>query len=292
MKSAIVNLVHLSLLLFLSSLIMFLTVSAQTGETNSMDVEGLALLVNTFPSLKVYSEGDPCKAYSWVKCSSDDTPRVTAINLGYMPSVIQGAVELPDFSAMDLYLTGNYNLILLDFPDFVANFPKLKVLYLAGISLSGTVPTSLKKRSDNQMLTLMLPTLIINWCYSDEDECPNETDGGTSTTSSTPTPLKKSRKKKTVSIVLGTIIPIFAIFWAIVGFLAINHQKRKAAAAAGQMNETPGSGTPTNADTMSPNIPSLPGVNYQDPGIAAQNIMPDDHQEVNIDEQIHPAVQA
>ncbi|KAI3852982.1 hypothetical protein MKX03_027388, partial [Papaver bracteatum] len=78
MKSANVNLVHLSLLLFLSSLIMFLTVSAQTGETNSMDVEGLALLVNTFPSLKVISKGDPCKAYSWVKCSSDDTPRVTA----------------------------------------------------------------------------------------------------------------------------------------------------------------------------------------------------------------------
>ncbi|KAI3942157.1 hypothetical protein MKW98_003756 [Papaver atlanticum] len=84
----------------------------------------------------------------------------------------------------------------------------------------------------------------------------------------------------------------FVIFWAIVGFLAINHQKRKAAAAAGQMNETPGPATPTNANTMSPNIQSLPRVNYQDPGFAAQNIMPDDHQGVNIDQQIHPAVQA
>ncbi|KAI3852981.1 hypothetical protein MKX03_027387 [Papaver bracteatum] len=136
---------------------------------------------------------------------------------------------------------------------------------------------------DNKTLQLMLPALGL--CFSDEDVCPPQketgtgignspgtgeetsprTDGETSTTSFTPTPTK-SRKKKTVPIALGTGIPIFVIFWAIVGFLAINHQKRKAAAAAGQTNG-----------------------NFQDLEGAAENILPDD-QGVNTDRQTHPTV--
>ncbi|MCL7040857.1 hypothetical protein MKW94_007790, partial [Papaver nudicaule] len=129
----------------------------------------------------------------------------------------------------------------------------------------------------------------ITLCYSDEDVCqvdtgtgtgtgtsPAGTDEGTSTgddglttTSFTPKPAK-GRKKKTTGIAVGTGIPIFVIFWAIVAFLAINHQKKKAA-AAGKMNATSGQ----------------PGVNLPDVESAAQNIFPDDHG-VNTDQQTHP----
>ncbi|KAI3992288.1 hypothetical protein MKX01_030009 [Papaver californicum] len=259
MKSAYVNLVRLLSVLSLSFLL-FLTVSAQTdstvtGETNSSDAMAIQLLVDTFFGLPALSVGDPClpEPYSWVKCSSDDTPRITEINLHN--SIV--GTDLPDFSAMDalekIDLGANI-LLAMEFPDFLANFPKLKVLYLVGTSIFGTVPTSLKKRSDSKTLKLMLPATGL--CFSDEDVCPAETETGTetgietspgtdeetSTTSFTPT-RTKSRKKKTVPIALGTGIPIFVIFWAVVGFLAS----------------------------------------------AAQNILPDD-QGINTDGQTHPTV--
>ncbi|KAI3831715.1 hypothetical protein MKX03_021681 [Papaver bracteatum] len=270
-----VNLARLVSVLSLSSLL-FLTVSAQTdetsstvtGETNSTDVLAIQLLVDTF-SIYV-AESDPCLPvpHSWIKCSSDDTPRVTE-------------------------------------------------MYLVGTSIYGTVPTSLKKRSDNKTLTLMVSGLDV--CYSDEDVCPtktvtgkgkgtspagtdeetspgtdNETSQGTSeenslsgtdeeksATSLTSTP-PKSGKKKTTPIVLGTLIPFFVIFAAVVGFLATKHQKRKAAAAAGLMNGK----MPMNGNTMSPN-PLLPGMNLQDIENVSQNVLPED-QGANTDQHRHP----
>ncbi|KAI3942159.1 hypothetical protein MKW98_003758 [Papaver atlanticum] len=312
-----VNLARLVSVLSLSSLL-FLTVSAQTdetsstvtGETNSTDVDIFSIYV---------AEGDPCLPvpHSWIKCSSDDTPRVTEINLH--DSTLVGT-DIPDFSAMDalekIDLGANI-LLAAEFPDFLANFPKLKVLYLVGTSIYGTIPTSLKKRSDNKTLTLMLSGLDV--CYSDEDVCPtktvtgkgkgtppagtdeetspgtdNETSQGKSeetsstgtdeeksATSLTSTP-PKSGKKKTTPIVLGTLIPLFVIFTAIVGFLATRHQKRKATAAAGLMNGT----MPMHGNTMSPN-PLLPGMNLQDIENAAQNNFPDD-QGANTNQHTHP----
>ncbi|KAI3877645.1 hypothetical protein MKW92_017703 [Papaver armeniacum] len=321
-----VNLARLVSVLSLSSLL-FLTVSAQTddetsstvtGKTNSTDVLAIQLLVDTF---SIYVVGDdPCLPipHSWIKCSSDDTPRVTEIDLHEYGL---SGTEVPDFSAMDalekIDLGANI-LLAAEFPDFLANFPKLKVLYLVGTSIYGTVPTSLKKRSDSKTLTLMLSGLDV--CYSDEDVCPTktvtgkgkgtspagtdeETSPGTDTaetsqgtseetsssgtddeksaTSLTSTP-PKSGKKKTTPIVLGTLIPLFVIFSAIVGFLATRHQKRKAAAAAGLMNGT----KPMHGNTMSPN-PLLPGMNLQDLENAAQNILPDD-QGANTDQHTRP----
>ncbi|KAI3906742.1 hypothetical protein MKW92_037156 [Papaver armeniacum] len=293
MESANVNIIRLLSVLSLSSLL-FLTVSAQTdetnstvtGETNSDDVLAMKSLVDTY-GFVLDRVGDPClpTPYSWISCSSDDTPRITEINLH--GSLRFGGSPMPDISAMDalekLDIGGN-TLWNIEFPDFLADFPKLKVLYLVGTPFYGTVPMSLKKRSDNKTLKLMLPATGL--CFSDEAVCPAQTETGTGTgnspgtdgetspgtveeasTTNSFTPTRtKSSKKKTLPIALGTGIPIFVIFWAIVGFLAINHQKRKAAAAAGQTNG-----------------------NFQDLEGAAENILPDD-QGVNTDRQTHPTV--
>ncbi|KAI3847473.1 hypothetical protein MKW92_048921 [Papaver armeniacum] len=303
MKSANVNLVRL-LSVFSFASILFLTVSAQidkrnptrTRKTNSTD--GILLLFFFLRAVSV--GGDPCLPvrYSWVKCSSDDTPRVTEINLAGKSS----GSFLPDFSAMDALEKidlSNSLLYGMEFPDFLANFPNLKVLNLERVPWRGTVPTSLKKRSDNGTLKLTLSPKLTKMCYSDKDVCPPGTeieagigtDGETFTTSfdGMPSRKRKSRKKKSVPILVGIII--FVIFWGVVGVFITNRRKRKASAAAGQMNETTGLGVPSNTNTMSPS-PLLPGVNYQDPRIATRNIMPEDHLGVKVDQKMRLAVPA
>ncbi|RZC82139.1 hypothetical protein C5167_044925 [Papaver somniferum] len=299
MRSTNGNLVHLlSVILFFSSLFI-LKGSAKTGETNSSDVETLALFNFDIPAGE-----DPClpTPLSWLECSSDDTPRITALNLG--DAGLYGAI--PDFSAMDALeiIDLSDNLFSEEFPDFFANFPKLKVLNLAYNSFYGTIPTSL---SNNKKLELTLTGMESLLCYSDEDTC--ETDTGTETSPGTNdgtptrtygliptgyTPRKtKSHKKKTVPIVLGTLIPIFLIFWAIVGLLVVNHQKKKAAAEQKNGAHAPGKQVHRNEmedNTQSPN-PLLPEneMKYQDPGLAAENVIPD-HHEVDIDQQAYPTV--
>ncbi|KAI3987127.1 hypothetical protein MKX01_036917 [Papaver californicum] len=287
LRSTNVNLVHFLLVLSFSTSLFILRVSAQTGETNSTDVETLALFID------IPNGDDPClpKPLSWVECSSDDTPRITALNLGN--AGLYGAI--PDFSAMDALeiIDLSNNLFIEEFPDFFANFPKLKVLNLAYNSFYGTIPTSL---SNNKKLELTLTGMEPLLCYSDEDTCETDTgtNEGTSTRTNGLTPTSstrtqtKSRKKKTVPIVLGTLIPIFLIFWAIVGLLAVKHQKKKA--AAGQKNGAPMPGKPMHEITQSPN-PLLPEneMKYQNPEIAAENVIPE-HHEVDIDQQAHPTV--
>ncbi|KAI3833405.1 hypothetical protein MKX03_029602 [Papaver bracteatum] len=229
MRSTKGNLVHFLLVVLFFSSLFILKGSAQTGETNSTDVETLAKFID------MSSGDDPClpTPLSWVECSSDDTPRITAL------------------------LTGSEPLL----------------------------------------------------CYSDEDTC--ETDTGTETDTSpgtnegtptrtygltptnfAPTPTR-NRKKKTVPIVLGTVIPVFLIFWAIVGLLAVNHQKKKAAAEKKNGAHAPGKpmhGNEMEANTQSPN-PPLPEneIKNHDSGLADENVIPDHHQ-VDIDQQAHPTV--
>ncbi|KAI3877643.1 hypothetical protein MKW92_017701 [Papaver armeniacum] len=232
MNSTNVNLVRFLLVLSLSSLL-FLTVSAQqnstvTGKTNSADVVAIKLLVDTF--FIQASTGDPClpKPFSWVNCSSGDTPRVKELNLAQMLS----GSHLPDFIAMDALEKIDLSLntrLTIEFPDFLANFPKLKVLNLAAVPWSGTVPTSLLERSENKTLNLTLSSWGTNLCYSDEDVCPKETSGGTPILRFNPPP----RKKNTVSIVLGILIPVFLIIAIISGFLAYKRKRKAASAAAG-----------------------------------------------------------
>ncbi|KAI3877648.1 hypothetical protein MKW92_017706 [Papaver armeniacum] len=292
MKSPNVNLVHFISVLSLSSLL-FSTVSALTdetnstvtGHTNSKDVEGIQVLLDAYPMLEYLAtddeneSDDPClpiTKYSWTNCTSDDTPRITALYeiLDFLEQCSNA--DLPDFSVMDALeiIDLSDNFLSHEFPDFLADFPKLKVLNLANNYLTGTVPTSLRKKSKEKTLKLTLTgELMTELCYSDQDVCPTaagtKPSQGTDEETSTTTP---SSKNKTTPIVLGILIPIFLIFWAVVGFLAIKHQKRKAAALHSQ----------------SPS-PLLPGVNYKDFGIAAKNVIPDD-QGVKNDQQMHPTV--
>ncbi|KAI3877636.1 hypothetical protein MKW92_017694 [Papaver armeniacum] len=287
MRSTNVSLVHfLSVVLFFSSLFI-LKGSAQTGETNSTDVETLALFID------MSSGDDPClpTPQSWVECSSDDTPRITALNLGN--SGLYGPI--PDFSAMDaleIIDLGN-NLFIEEFPDFFANFPKLKVLNLAYNNFYGTIPTSL---SNNKKLELTLTGMEL-LCYSDEATCDTGTETETSPGTNEGTPTRtygltptnfaprptKSRKKKTVPIVLGTVIPIFFDF---LGYCWITSQQKNGAHVPGK----PMHGNEMEANTQSPN-PLLPENErkYQDPGLAAENTTPD-HHEVDTDQQAHRTV--
>ncbi|XP_026424817.1 LRR receptor-like serine/threonine-protein kinase IOS1 isoform X2 [Papaver somniferum] len=266
------------------------------------------VLLDAYPMLEYLAtddeneSDDPClpiTKYSWTNCTSDVTPRITALNLGF--SGAMSNADLPDFSVMDALeiIDLSDNFLGHEFPDFLADFPKLKVLNLANNYLTGTVPTSLRKKSNEKKLKLTLTgESMTELCYSDQDVCPTAagrkpspgTDEETETSSGTDeeTSPMRSGKKKTTPIVLGILIPIFLIFWAVVGFLAIRHQKRKAAAMAGQIYGNSGPAIPMYGNTMSPS-PLLPGVNYKDFGIAAKNVIPDD-QGVKNDQQMHQTV--
>ncbi|KAK2969175.1 hypothetical protein RJ640_016195 [Escallonia rubra] len=85
---------------------------ALTDGTNSNDVEGLSSLQTPFGVLQEWSS-DPCLpasfTWEWVNCSTDATPRVTALDLSSFG--LFGL--LPDFSSMDAIetmVTGNPNL--------------------------------------------------------------------------------------------------------------------------------------------------------------------------------------
>ncbi|KAI3847475.1 hypothetical protein MKW92_048923 [Papaver armeniacum] len=182
MKRTNVNLVHFISVLSLPFLL-FTTVSALT---NSNDVKAIQLLIDNYGSLATDDQPDPClpEPYSWVNCSSDDTPRVTALDL-------------------------SDNILGQEFPDFLADFPKLKVLNLANNFFTGTVPTSLRKKSKEGTLNLTLTGEGMNeLCFSDKDVCPTTKGTKTSPVIDEETSTN-SGNKITTPIVLGILIPIF-----------------------------------------------------------------------------------
>ncbi|KAI3957906.1 hypothetical protein MKW92_009023 [Papaver armeniacum] len=229
MKNTKLNLVHFISLLFFSLII--LSVSAQ--KTNPGDVAGIKQLISTFAMLgynETFAElpEDPClpTPYPWVTCSSDDTPRITALNCGNRKPKLLGA--LPDFTSMDALKIIDFenNLVVGEFPDFLAEFPELEELNLANNTLTGTVPTSLQKNK-NLKLTLTGNKYL---CFSDEKECkPTEYIEGTVVnyppgmpgmpampgTAGTPGKNAGSRKNS-LQIILGSVTSIFVMFWFIV----------------------------------------------------------------------------
>ncbi|KAH8507426.1 hypothetical protein H0E87_009821 [Populus deltoides] len=56
---------------------------------------------------------------------------------------------------------------------------------------------------------------VLEWIYANNIPCH---------------PITRSKKRNKLPIILGTVIPIFCLFWAIVGFIV--HHKRKTAAIA------------------------------------------------------------
>ncbi|KAI3831712.1 hypothetical protein MKX03_021678, partial [Papaver bracteatum] len=153
---------------------------------------------------------------------------------------------------------------------------------LADNYLTGTVPTSLRKKSEDKTLKLTLTGEGMNQlCYSDEDVCPTETwtkaspgkywgtyrrilaKSGKKASAKSGKKKKTAKvksgkkKKKSLAIALGTLIPIFLISLAIGVFLCRIHRKRKAAAAAVQKNGTSEPAILMYGNTTSPS-PLLP----------------------------------
>ncbi|KAI3942163.1 hypothetical protein MKW98_003762 [Papaver atlanticum] len=198
MKNIKLNLVHFISVLSFSLLI--LSVSAK--KTNLIDVGAIVLIQASFIGLNS-TWADPClpTPLPWVTCNSDDTPRITALNCGN-----RNLVGLfVDFSAMDALETIDFsnNHVTQDFPDFLAEFPKLKELNLANNNLFGTVPTSLQ---NNKNLKLKLSGNK-GLCYSDDAVCgPIELAKG----------VNAGSRINSLQSILGTVISIFVMFWFIV----------------------------------------------------------------------------
>ncbi|KAK1286965.1 Uncharacterized protein QJS10_CPB20g00830 [Acorus calamus] len=117
--------------------------------TNAKDVEALKLLQHQFNALGAWA-GDPCLPmdynWEWVQCSSDQTPRITSLDLSSMS--LSGF--LPDFSAMDALesIDLHNNSFSGSIPDFFGNFPNLKELNLAHNYFSGPIPSSLTNNNN------------------------------------------------------------------------------------------------------------------------------------------------
>ncbi|CAK7340841.1 unnamed protein product [Dovyalis caffra] len=191
-----------------------------TDGTNSTDVEGLGEFQKAFNVLEEYWSGDPCLpspyTWEWISCSNDTVPRVTALNL----SSFDLSGELPDFSFMDALVTINLqnNSISGPIPDFLGDLPNLKEL------VSGN------------------PDL----CVSGKSCQPTTSTDGTIGSS---TPSSRRKKSNKLPAILGTTIPIFVIFWAIVGFL-LHHKRKTAAIAAINAGPAGHANRPSGANTM------------------------------------------
>eukprot|EP00261_Vitis_vinifera_P034711 XP_019075954.1 PREDICTED: uncharacterized protein At1g24485 isoform X2 [Vitis vinifera] len=183
-----------------------------TDGTDSNDVEQLASLQVLYPILGQWG-GDPCLpspfTWDWVNCSSDATPRVTALYL----SGFELYSSFPDLSSMDA----------------------LEIINLADNDFSGTLPTSI---SNNKNLKLIV-TGNKNLCISGKSCQTSDTNTGTSFDDPEFTTSSGKKKSNKLPAILGSTIPTFFLFWAIVGVFIIVRQRRKAAAvtamsAAGQ----------------------------------------------------------
>ncbi|XP_002530229.3 putative leucine-rich repeat receptor-like protein kinase At2g19210 [Ricinus communis] len=196
-----------------------------TYGTNSKDVDGLGELQTAFSTLQDWV-GDPCLpspyTWDWVNCSNDAIPRITALYLnGYDLSG-----SLPDFSSMDALeiLDLHNNSIAGPIPDFLGALPNLRQLNLADNAFSGPIPTSLSENTKLKLVVSGNPAL----CVSGKSCQTTSTDGTGSPTAGS----SGSKKKSKLPVILGSIIPIFIVFWIIVGVLVVHHNKRKRAAIA------------------------------------------------------------
>ncbi|XP_031486659.1 putative leucine-rich repeat receptor-like protein kinase At2g19210 isoform X2 [Nymphaea colorata] len=97
--------------------------------TNEQDVNALKVLQGQYQQLQSWA-GDPClpagSTWEWLKCNTDDLPRVTELDL----SGLGLSSPLPDFSsliALEIIDLSN-NSLSGQIPDFLGTFPYLKEL--------------------------------------------------------------------------------------------------------------------------------------------------------------------
>ncbi|XP_004295955.1 PREDICTED: probable LRR receptor-like serine/threonine-protein kinase At1g05700-like [Fragaria vesca subsp. vesca] len=200
-----------------------------TEGTNSKDVEGLAALQAEFSILQEWT-GDPCLpspyTWDWVNCTTDDTPRVTALYLnGYGLSG-----ELPDFSSMDAPVTIDMhnNSLSGAIPSFLGTLPNLRELNLRDDELSGPVPSTISKNTKLKLEDSGNPNL----CASGESCKTSASNDSPSSSGSSGTPKKSSN----LPLILGIAIPAFLLFWGIVIVcvcVSTNKRRREAIGAIG-----------------------------------------------------------
>ncbi|KAK9055404.1 hypothetical protein SSX86_026487 [Deinandra increscens subsp. villosa] len=194
-----------------------------TNGTDNNDVDALALLQTTFDVLQGW-RGDPCLpapySWDWLNCSTDATPRVTALHLdGYNLSGL-----LPDISSMDALqiIDMHKNSLTGTIPSFLGTMPNLQQLNLADNQLSGSIPTALSKNNKVKLTVTGNPSLC-----APGKSCPsspgtiNATPGSTTTTN--------SKKSSSLPVILGTTIPAFFLVWVAAGIFIILRKRGKPA---------------------------------------------------------------
>ncbi|XP_077214328.1 uncharacterized protein At1g24485-like [Tasmannia lanceolata] len=198
--------------------------------TDGNDVQALVSLQNAFAMLQEWS-GDPCLpatfTWDWVACSSDNSPRITALYLNGLGLV----GTLPDFSTLDALQTidAHNNSLNGSIPDFLGSLPNLKELNLADNDFSGPIPSSISNNNNIKLEISGNPNLCVSGkpCTTSNTGTSPRTSSGTSTGGAS-----TGKKSSNLPVILGSTIPSFLIFWAIVGLLVITHQRRKSAAIA------------------------------------------------------------
>ncbi|GFQ06360.1 senescence-induced receptor-like serine/threonine-protein kinase [Phtheirospermum japonicum] len=185
-----------------------------TDGTHTKDVEGLASLRDAFAVLQDWTS-DPCLpapySWDWINCTSDSTPRVTALYL----SSFDLSGELPDFSSMDALVTIDFHNNSLDggIPDFLATFPNLKQFVSGNPDLCASGSSSCTTTT-----TSSLPGL------------PSGNNPGDGVGS--PAGSRNKKKKSNLPVILGTSIPIPISISTFLLFFIRWYRKRKNAAVA------------------------------------------------------------
>ncbi|XP_028062811.1 uncharacterized protein At1g24485-like [Camellia sinensis] len=204
-----------------------------THGTNSIDVGGLGSLQKNFDVLQEWG-GDPCLpapySWDWINCSSDAVPRVTSLYLNGFG--LSGT--LPDFSSMTALETIDLhnNSITGPIPNFLGTLPNLKELNLANNQFSGSIPTSLSNNNKIKLVVTGNPNLCASGKSCQTTDTSPNSPGDETPSSSTTDSGSGTKKSSILPIILGVTIPIFVVFWVIVGVCAILHHKRKTAAVA------------------------------------------------------------
>ncbi|XP_058111157.1 probable LRR receptor-like serine/threonine-protein kinase At1g05700 [Magnolia sinica] len=214
----------------INALEIFSVSNVLTSGTDSNDVQALSSLQQQFEKLQEWS-GDPCLPatfnWEWVACSSHPIPRITALYLNGLQ--LNGA--LPDFSALDAVQTIDMhnNSINGEIPGFLGTLPNLKQLNLAGNDFIGPIPTSISNNNKIKLDVSGNPNLCVSGkkCETSSTGTGINTSPGTGTTK-----LSTGKKKNKLPVILGSSIPSFLVFWAVVGFVVITQKRRK---ATGQM---------------------------------------------------------
>ncbi|XP_031488605.1 probable LRR receptor-like serine/threonine-protein kinase At2g28960 [Nymphaea colorata] len=179
--------------------------------TDSSDVRALSEFQKSYVQLQPWS-GDPCLpmgyAWEWVNCSSDSTPRVTALFLsGYgLTGPLADFINLTALRTIDL----DNNSLNGSIPEFLGKLPNLKRLNLADNQFTGPLPASLTTSNS-----------IVNLNISGNNISGNSSDFASS-----------SEKKGNVGVIAGGTIGSILFLLLLVMLAIFIFKKRPANASA------------------------------------------------------------